>query len=41
VTIGAKSVAKGGVELKCRKTGAMEMIPPVEVGSWVQNKLEN
>jgi prolyl-tRNA synthetase len=41
VTIGAKSVAKGGVELKCRKTGAMEMIPPADVGSWVQNKLAN
>jgi prolyl-tRNA synthetase len=39
VTIGAKSVAKGGVEVKCRKTGVMEMVPPVEVGSWVQNKL--
>ena len=39
VTIGAKSVAKGGVEVKCRKTGAMEMVPPAEVGSWVQNKL--
>ncbi|NBS07015.1 MAG: proline--tRNA ligase [Verrucomicrobia bacterium] len=41
VTIGAKSVAKGGVEVKCRKTGAMEMIPPAEVGSWVQNKLKS
>jgi len=27
--------------LKCQKTGAMEMIPPAEVGSWVQNKLAN
>ena len=41
VTIGAKSVAKGGVEVKCRKNGAMEMIPSVEVGSWVHSKLEN
>ena len=41
VTIGAKSVAKGGVEVKCRRTGGMEMIPPSEVGSWVQNKLKS
>jgi len=41
ITIGAKSVAKGGVEVKCRKTGVMEMVPTVEVGSWVQGKLEN
>ena len=41
VTIGAKSVAKGGVEVKCRKTGVMEMVPPVEVGGWVLNKLGN
>ena len=39
ITLGAKSLAAGGVEIKCRKTGAMEMIPPVEVGSWVRNKL--
>ena len=39
VTIGTKSVAKGGVEVKCRKNGAMEMIPPADVGVWVQNKL--
>jgi len=41
ITIGAKSVAKGGVEVKCRRTGGMEMIPPSEVGSWVQNKLKS
>ena len=41
ITIGAKSVAKGGVEVKCRRTGGMEMIPPGDVGNWVQNKLEN
>jgi len=41
ITIGAKSVAKGGVEVKCRRTGGMEMIPPAEVGSWVQNKLKS
>ena len=39
VTIGAKSVAKGGVEVKCRQTGAMEMVPSADVGVWVQNKL--
>jgi prolyl-tRNA synthetase len=41
ITIGGKSVAKGGVEVKCRRTGGMEMIPPAEVGSWVQNKLKS
>ena len=41
ITIGAKSVAKGGVEVKCRRTGGMEMISPGDVGNWVQNKLEN
>ena len=41
ITIGAKSVAKGGVEVKCRRTGGMEMIPPTEVGNWVQNKLKS
>ena len=41
ITIGAKSVAKGGVEVKCRRTGGMEMIPPAEVGNWVQNKLKS
>ena len=41
ITIGAKSVAKGGVEVKCRRTGGMEMIPPAEVGAWVQNKLKS
>jgi prolyl-tRNA synthetase len=39
VTIGAKSVAKGGVEVKCRQNGAMEMVPASDVGNWVQNKL--
>jgi len=39
VTIGAKSVAKGGVEVKSRKTGAMEMVSPAEVGRWVRNQL--
>jgi len=37
--VGSKAVAKGGVEIKCRRTGAMEMIPPNEVGAWVQEKL--
>jgi prolyl-tRNA synthetase len=41
ITIGAKSVAKGGVEVKCRRTGGMEIFPPAEVGSWVQNKLKS
>ena len=41
ITIGAKSVAKGGVEVKCRRTGGMEMIPSAEVGAWVQNKLKS
>jgi prolyl-tRNA synthetase len=40
VTIGAKSVAKGGVEVKCRKTGVMEMVPPVEVGAFVLNRMD-
>jgi prolyl-tRNA synthetase len=39
ITVGSKAVAKGGVEIKCRRTGAMEMIPPMEVGAWVQNRL--
>ena len=39
ITVGSKAVAKGGVEIKCRRTGAMEMIPPMEVGAWVQKKL--
>jgi prolyl-tRNA synthetase len=39
ITVGSKAVAKGGVEIKCRRTGAMEMIPPIEVGAWVQEKL--
>ena len=26
---------------KGRRTGGMEMIPPADVGNWVQNKLEN
>jgi prolyl-tRNA synthetase len=38
VTIGAKSVAKGGVEVRCRRTGAMEMVTSGDVGGWVQNK---
>jgi prolyl-tRNA synthetase len=41
VTIGAKSVAKGGVEVRCRRTGAMEMVTSGDVGGWVQSKLEN
>jgi prolyl-tRNA synthetase len=41
VTIGAKSVAKEKIEVKCRRTGGMEMIPPSDVGNWVQNKLGN
>jgi prolyl-tRNA synthetase len=38
VTIGAKSVAKGGVEVRCRRTGAMEMVTSGDVGGWVKNK---
>jgi prolyl-tRNA synthetase len=38
ITIGAKSVAKGGVEVRCRRTGAMEMVTSGDVGGWVQNK---
>jgi prolyl-tRNA synthetase len=41
ITLGAKSLAAGGVEIKCRRTGAMEVIPPGQAGSWVQNKLKN
>jgi prolyl-tRNA synthetase len=41
ITIGAKSVAKGGVEVRCRLTGAMEMVTSGDVGGWVQSKLEN
>jgi hypothetical protein len=37
--VGSKAVAKGGVEIKCRRTGAMEMVSPMEVGAWVQDKL--
>jgi prolyl-tRNA synthetase len=39
ITVGSKAVAKGGVEIKCRRTGAMEMVSPMEVGAWVQDKL--
>ena len=39
VTIGAKSVAKGGVEVKCRRTGAMEMVAAADLGGWIRNKL--
>jgi prolyl-tRNA synthetase len=38
ITIGAKSVAKGGVEVRCRRTGAMEMVTSGDVGGWVKNK---
>ena len=38
ITLGAKSLAAGGVEIKCRRTGAMEVIPPVQVGHWVKHK---
>lgn len=38
VTIGTKSVAQGGVEVRCRRTGAMEMVIPADVGDWLKNK---
>jgi prolyl-tRNA synthetase len=39
VTIGAKSVAKGGVEVKCRRAGGMEMVAAADLGGWIRNKL--
>ena len=30
VTIGEKSLAKGGVEVKLRATGEMKLLPPAE-----------
>jgi prolyl-tRNA synthetase len=38
ITLGAKSLAAGGVEIKCRRTGAMEVVTPKEAGNWVRNK---
>jgi prolyl-tRNA synthetase len=39
VTIGAKSVAQGGVEVKCRRTGVMEMVSANQLGEWITNKI--
>ena len=41
ITLGAKSLAAGGVEVKSRETGAMEVIPPSQVGGWVENRLKS
>jgi prolyl-tRNA synthetase len=38
ITLGAKSLAAGGVEIKCRRTGAMEVVPPGQAGGWVENR---
>jgi prolyl-tRNA synthetase len=38
ITLGAKSLAAGGVEIKCRRTGAMELVPALEAGVWIQNR---
>jgi prolyl-tRNA synthetase len=40
ITLGAKSLAAGGVEIKCRRTGAMEVVPPGQAGGWVENRKE-
>jgi prolyl-tRNA synthetase len=40
ITLGAKSLAAGGVEIKCRRTGAMEIVPAAQAGTWVLNKLQ-
>ena len=37
VTIGAKSLAKGVVEVKIRKTGEVKEIPTAEVAEWVED----
>jgi prolyl-tRNA synthetase len=39
VTIGTKSVAKGGVEVRCRRTGTMELVSAEDLGGWIRNKL--
>jgi len=39
ITLGAKSLAAGGVEIKCRRTGVMEVLPAREAGVWVRNKI--
>jgi len=39
ITLGAKSLAAGGVEIKCRQTGAMEVVPAVEAGAWIANRI--
>jgi len=41
ITLGAKSLAAGGVEIKSRETGAMEVVPPTQVGGWVENRLKS
>jgi len=41
ITLGAKSLAAGGVEIKCRRTGAMEVVPPGQAGAWIENKLKS
>ncbi|NBS54802.1 hypothetical protein EBT23_04470, partial [bacterium] len=38
ITLGAKSLAAGGVEIKCRRTGAMEVIQPREAGPWLAER---
>jgi len=40
ITLGAKSLAAGGVEIKSRENGAVEVVPPVQAGSWIENKLK-
>jgi prolyl-tRNA synthetase len=41
ITLGAKSLAAGGVEIKCRRTGAMEVVPAGQAGAWIENKLKS
>ncbi|NBS55258.1 proline--tRNA ligase, partial [bacterium] len=41
ITLGAKSLAAGGVEIKSRETGAMELVSAAEVGVWIVNRIVN
>ena len=38
ITLGAKSLAAGGVEIKCRRTARVESIRPTEAGVWIANR---
>jgi len=39
ITLGAKSLAAGGVEIKSRETGTTEVVSPSQAGGWIQNRL--